>query len=254
MPSVTVASLISRAKELSDNLDGAPGAGFISDTTWLQVANDAHRETELFLAQRGIVLRESEATLTATGATSYLLENLSSGPVSSECIGILAVYAVNGTDYSQLPPWHLVPSHRQYLAQTGEPFFWKISRSSANKHQISLHPTPASGTYKVFYVPRSTPLYSSLAGGEPSDAATTVNYPQGLENLVIAKMAEYASVKEGIPNPQLEKYHVKWQTVAEEYAQNLLLSEAPVVSRNSRRYRANVAGLQTANRDWYVWL
>lgn len=115
-----------------------------------------YNELHAAVTEVGARYFETEADITATGASSYALP---SGHLST--VGVDRVLDAAGR---RQPLVELMVQERPLLSGlTGEAWLWALSGAT-----IVLYPTPSSGTYKHLYVPQPTD-YSSVGNGESID-------------------------------------------------------------------------------------
>ncbi len=133
-------------------------SSFISDAEWNALISEVYGELYQIIADAGSRYFESEATITATGATSY--------DEPDDLLYTIGVDYVNGTRRRPLDEL-MVQERHALTGRTGEAFYWDHPDD-----QIVLYPAPASGTYKLLYVPQPPDL-TSYADGDYLDVGCT---------------------------------------------------------------------------------
>lgn len=116
----------------------------IATAEWNALISEAYGELYQIVVDGGGRYFESESSITATGATSY------NEPAT--ILQILAIDYVSGTKRRMLDEL-MVQERESVMGRTGEAFFWEFQDD-----QIILHPNPATGTYKVVFIPQAPDL------------------------------------------------------------------------------------------------
>lgn len=215
MPSVTVATLITRAAAAADMENN-----FVTPAQWIAWANTENKMLAVKLARLGYPFYQSDESLTMTGALQYTL---------TEPLSVLAVFWVEPDGaYRKLESQN--PFTNQGLASrtSGEPWEYNVSRNSAGSLNFSFYPNPASGTVIVRIVPHPNEI----------DATTdAVNYPLNWEERIVLGMAQRALAKEETYNPLIERQIAEMDAHIEAAVWDYLMSDAPVVrdARQSKR-------------------
>jgi len=138
----------------------AEGDGSIDPIELAALISEYYSELHALVSDKGARYFETEATITANGASGYALP--------SDHLATIGVDMVlSGTTGPRRPVWGPVgPADRTYLVglNTGGPaYFW--AEEGAN---LVLYPTPSAGTYKHLYVPQPTD-YSTSADATSID-------------------------------------------------------------------------------------
>lgn len=146
---LTLGTLVTRCQQRAGlENDGHIGG---SDTTeWKSLVSEAYGEMYMLVAEQGSRYFETEATITATGATSYALP---AGHMST-----LAVDLVADTAGRRTPLLEIMPQERTgVVGRVGTAEMFALVGST-----IELYPAPATGTYKHLYIPQPTDLSSEI--------------------------------------------------------------------------------------------
>lgn len=141
--SVALGTLVSRAQQRSDR----ESDNQLSTNEWKSLISELY--AELHRIVRTARYFETEATITATGASGYALPS-----DHLETIGIDFVYASDGQrrQLTQVPALE----KPRWTGLTGEAFHFALEGSN-----VVLYPNPSSGTYKHLYIPQPTDFSSS---------------------------------------------------------------------------------------------
>lgn len=130
--------------------------GHVDTDEWKEMISEVYGDLHSAVAKTGARYWETEATITATGASSY---SLPAAHLST--IGIDRVLDAAGR---RRPLAELMVQERDIFAgRTGDA--WLFAFTGTN---IALYPTPASGSYKHIYVPQPTD-YSSASNSTDVD-------------------------------------------------------------------------------------
>lgn len=169
----TLVTLVGRAKQRCD----MEGQELISDSEWKGYISTAYADLVGTVAETGLRHFEDTEDYTGDGTADYALP--------ADHLSTIAVDFVNGTQRREL--FELMAQERNmYAGVTGEAQAYAVIGSN-----LYLYPTPASGTYRLTYVPQPTDLSSS------ADAtAVDVVSPDG-EAFLLWHVAVQALAKEG---------------------------------------------------------
>lgn len=134
--------------------DGQIGQTYSSE--WQELISEAYGQLHGAVAATGARYFETEADITATGASSYALpsDHLST-------VGVDRV--INAAGAREALYELMVQEQPAYASQTGNARAFAFTGTS-----IALFPSPTSGTYKHLYVPQPTD-YSSAGAGTSID-------------------------------------------------------------------------------------
>ena len=138
-------------KETDDHVDTAED--------WKPYLSEMYGELHAAVADTGARYFETEATITATGASSYSLPS-----------DHLATVGVDRTDSAgnRWPLAELMVQERHLFGgRTGDAWLFAFTGTS-----IVLYPTPSSGSYKHLYVPQPTD-YSAASNSTEVDLLNT---------------------------------------------------------------------------------
>lgn len=143
--SVTIANLITRAKQRADLVNDT----HVSDAEWQVYLAEAYNELHAIVAETGSRQFEAEETITATGASSYNLPSAYLSTVSVE-------FVTDGSG-ARRPLHRLMPAETAlYRGMTGEACAYELTGTT-----IVLWPRPSSGSYRHIYIPQPTDYSSS---------------------------------------------------------------------------------------------
>lgn len=175
MPNVTVETLIARAQTAADMADG----DFVNTEEWLRWLNVERQALDVRIAREGLVLREAQETITATGAFEYSI---------SDPLAVLGVYQLKDGYYRRLRHSDLMDgAGYQDLGVThGDPVMFRITQNTDNEITIRFYPNPTTGTFIVKTIPEETEL----------EIDDEVSYPLGWEERIVLGMARRAVAKE----------------------------------------------------------
>lgn len=143
----TLGTLVGRCQQRADKENDS----HIETPEWKALISEYYGELHALIVEKGARYFETEATITATGATSYALpaDHLST-------IGV--DFVLNGTTGPRRPVYGpIAVQHRaRLLGHEGTALYFGLEAAN-----IALYPVPSSGTYKHLYVPQPTDLSAS---------------------------------------------------------------------------------------------
>lgn len=121
------------------------GDDHISDAEWDALISEKYGELHGIVSGAGLRYFETTSTITATGATSYDEPDDHMATVGFDHV------AADGT----LRPLTELMAHERdmYAADTGDAYYFALVDD-----QIYLRPNPASGTYRMLYIPQAPDL------------------------------------------------------------------------------------------------
>jgi hypothetical protein len=139
-------TLIARCKRRA----GLVGDNSIPDTDWQEAISEMYGELHGIVADAGGRYYETEASITATGASSYTLP--------TDHLATIGIDRITSTTGGREPLDEIMMQERHlYAGQTGNGSFFAIVGQT-----IEMYPRPGSGTYKHLYIPQAADL--SLVG------------------------------------------------------------------------------------------
>lgn len=147
--SVALGTLVTRARQRADREED----GSISTNEWKSYISELY--AELHKTVRAARYFETEATITATGASSYALPSDHLETITIDLV------ATDGTRRCLTPL--LALERPRYTGLTGTAYKYALEGSN-----VVLYPNPSSGTYKHLYVPQPTD-YSGSADSTTVD-------------------------------------------------------------------------------------
>lgn len=187
---VNVSDIMSRVRVAASMEDAAPGAGTVTDATLLQWVNYEHRNLQAHFLRLGLVLSESSEDITLTGAATYAM--------TADPMAILSVDLVEGDNLIPMRSSHTSSVYRYADNSTsagwGNATYYRVQVNDTGTVTFKFYPNPSSGTVRVFYAPTPSTLTS----------ASTVNYAQGWEELIVLRCARRCLAKIEAVNPALE--------------------------------------------------
>jgi hypothetical protein len=121
----------------------------ISGSEWKSLVSEMYGEMYSIVEGAGLRYFETEASITATGATTYALP--------SDHLATIYIARVTDSAGHQVRLRRLMVQERvAFVGLTGEAYAYELASTN-----IVLHPTPASGTYKHLYMPQAPDLSNS---------------------------------------------------------------------------------------------
>lgn len=209
MPSVSVNTLIARARDAADMQDS-----FVTPTTWLRWFNLERWMLDLFISRSGYVLRQTAATYAADGTGGFDI---------SEPMVILGVYELQDNNvYRRLRHSDIFDGagHIDYVAgasASGPATRFSVSQriGSSAAVTVTFYPIPTSGTYQVFYIQTATEVTTA-----DNLDTTLVYYPAGMEERIVLGMARRALAKEESPTSEITRQIKECEQFVEELAQD----------------------------------
>jgi hypothetical protein len=222
MPTVTVSTLINRAKAIADIRDN-----FVTPTQWTTWASQERLALDLFLARSGWTLPLSDFNITVTGSEGGAYSVNPTGGVMT----ILCVYEYDSSGRMRMlqhedavtflrrtPNYSGAPSGDARTFRT----LW-----SGDNLTLNMYPQPAAGeTYRVVYIPHPKGLVLSSPGAWEE---TSVSYPMGWEERIVLGMARRALIKEESSTSAVDSEIVMCESRMEEACWNRVLASSPAV-------------------------
>jgi len=158
----TMLQLVGQCQRRADKEeDGHVGVTYANE--WKEMISEVYGELHAAVAGTGARYFETEATITATGASSYALP--------SDHLSTIGVDRVVDSAGRRQSLCELMVQERDiFLGQTGEA--WLFAFTGTN---IALYPTPTTGTYKHIYVPQPTD-YSAASNSTSVDLINNDGY------------------------------------------------------------------------------
>lgn len=140
----TLGALVRRCQQRANKL--AAEDGQIQTGEWKEMVSEYYADMHATVTANRARYFETEATITANGATSYTLP---SDHMSTEAVSAV----ISGTTGARRNLWGPLPFERraEFLGVNG-PADWFGFEGAG----IALYPAPLSGTYKHLYVPQPT--------------------------------------------------------------------------------------------------
>lgn len=222
MPTVTVSTLISRAKAIGDFRDN-----FVTPTQWTTWATQERLALDLFLARSGWTIPMTNFNITVTGSEAG---SFSVNPTG----GVMAIVCVHEYDSAgrirMLHHQDTVGFLRQNPGGTavpaGDSKYYRVQWSGDNL-TLNLFPEPKTGeTYRVVYIAHPKGLVTSGAG---SWEETSVAYPMGWEERIVLGMARRGLIKEESDTRAVDSEIALWESRIEEACWNRVLTSSPAV-------------------------
>ena len=203
MAVVTLAQLIARARSAADMEDDYP-----TREEFVQWANVDRQRLGVIIARHGLVLDGSTESITATGASSYLIG-------STEDSEPLAIWGVYELDPQTGRPRRLRAADPidGFMFSTTEPVgrpsrYW-LSQAPTGQLQLKFSPNPASGTF----------LVGIVAGPEVlEDDDDEVNYPGAWEEWIVLALAIRALGKEESSTAEMGRQMARIESHIETHA------------------------------------
>lgn len=159
----TIAQLVASCQLRADKKDD----GHVETAEWQEYISELYGELHGVVAETGARYFETEATITATGASSYSLP--------ADHLSTVGVDLVLDSTGRRRPLDELMVQERDiFSGRTGDAHMFAFTGAS-----IVLYPTPSTGSYKHIYVPQPTDLTAVAA----STAVDLINN-DGLKFLV----------------------------------------------------------------------
>lgn len=155
MRTFTLDTLVTRCKQRCD----LENDSHISDSEWKSLISEMVGELQLVVSETGMRYFETEASITANGASSYALP-------ADHLATVKVDFVVDAAGTRRELAEIMVQEHVHVVGQTGDAFFFALTAQT-----IELYPKPASGTYKHLYIPQSADL-SAAAGATTVDLVT----------------------------------------------------------------------------------
>lgn len=151
----TMGQLVGMCQRRSDKeTDGQIGTTF--STEWQEMISEVYGDLHAAVAETGARYFETEATITATGATTYALP---SDHLSTIGVDLVVNAAGQRRELAEL----MFQEHALFAGRTGVAYMFAL-----NGTNLSLYPTPATGDYRHIYIPQPTD-YSSAGNGTSVD-------------------------------------------------------------------------------------
>lgn len=229
MPSqFTIQQIIERAAAAADMHDN-----FVTPEQWLAWAAVEFKGLDIFLARLGI----------RTGQSVQMADNSVNAdriPVSTnwDLLAVIGVWEVRDSRYRQLRYRDMPDFGRPFADQTNDTTLTGPAREwwvDTDKNLIYLSPIPATGSYAAAFLKTQVPT----VGFELNDV---VQYPMGLEEIVVLRLARRAVLKEESDPSGIERQLRDEEAKAEQYASSVSLAGQHAV-RNVDR----------VERGWSTW-
>lgn len=138
----TMGDLIGLCQRRSDK--ETEGEGHIDSSEWKELISEAYGDLHGAVAETGARYFETEATITANGASSY---SLPSDHLSTVGVDLVLDSTGRRRELAEL----MVQERTLFAGRTGQAYMFAFTGTN-----IALYPTPSSGTYKHIYVPQPT--------------------------------------------------------------------------------------------------
>lgn len=245
MPSITVETLITRAKALADMHDN-----YITPTEWITWANTENLNLNIYLARCGWVINtrtlsglitSSGWTTTDSGPSSSVASDAQTNAVSgfyklgstAGTLQMMAVVCVHEVASDGTVRQLTHDNHIDFLSQlpsstrtTNHARKFRVVREGSQLY-INFFPAPVAGeTYLVTYVPAPSTLALT---------SDTVDYPLGWEERIILGMAHKALIKEESDPSKIETLIREQESKIEEICWSRVLGENPSVRNVDNR-------------------
>lgn len=231
MPSFTVQKLIDRAMTAADMHDD-----FVTPSQWIDWLNVEIALFDSLIAKAGYVLKLSTLTITADGSASY--------PLTPEPVALLAVYHEVDGRYRRLRTDDIFDGYAGRWTNDGDARTFQVTQGE-NQLELSLHPVPKSGTYKVLVIPATAAV---------ADVDDTVAYPLGWEEWLVAQLALRALGKEETVNPTLSAAISRVESLVEQAAWNRMFAASGARVRNVDQVERHwFKSLAVPSRDYWVF-
>lgn len=152
--SLTLGSLVTLCRQRCDD----EGNELLDNPEYKSLVTEVYGELHALVSEKGANYFQTEATITATGASTYALP-------ADHLLTIGVDRILSGTTGLRNPVYGPIgPTDRtQLMGTSGPASFFGIEGAN-----IALYPVPASGTYKHLYTPQPTD-YSVAADGTSVD-------------------------------------------------------------------------------------
>lgn len=176
MPTITVAEIIERARELADQTDEQ----FVTPATALRWLNQARYKLALLAARSSYVLEQTRTELTLDGSNSYTLPR----PIALVSVHLLT----ESNTLKRLRPVHLgqvyaVNASREQSSTVPCEYYVEVSGSN-----MLLYPNPRSTSGKLVITTIPEPAQVTLAD--------SVTYANGVEDWIVLDTAIRMALKE----------------------------------------------------------
>lgn len=147
-------TLVTRCKQRCDleNDEHIPSA------EWKSLISEQYGDLWSIVAAAGLRYWETESTITATGAASYAEPD--------DHLATVGLDFVDSAGHRRPLDEIMVQERHRWIGLTGEAFAYALVDDA-----IVLYPKPASGTYKLLYIPQPPDL-SAFADGDAVDVVT----------------------------------------------------------------------------------
>jgi hypothetical protein len=143
---VTLGTLVTRCQQRVD----FEGDGHIATSEWKALISEQNGELQLLVAETGMRYFETEATVTATGATSYALP--------ADHLATLGIEFVRDAAGTRRPLQEVMIQERAaVVGRTGEAYAYAIIGQN-----VELYPVPGSGSYKHIYIPQPPDISGAI--------------------------------------------------------------------------------------------
>ena len=219
---IALRDLITRSQQRCDREND----GHISRSEWQSLISSSYAELYTAIVESGMRYFETEATITATGATQYALP-------SDHLTTIGMDYKLNsGNQRRSLAP-SMVQERVRWKGLTGDAFAYALVGQF-----LELYPTPSSGTYYHLYTAQSPDL-TAYAMTDNVD----VVIPDG-EEFLIWCTAVKALAKSEADTQLAEREREQRRAAVQEWACLRFLNEP------RRRVETNAYGLNDYGMPW----
>lgn len=239
MPSFTAQQIIDRAAAAADMHDD-----FVSQSTWLAWLNVARQELAIKMARGGMVPFASAVQVVSDPTQGFY-------QFMSEILAIIMVVEVDSTGrFRHLTNSNFVDMSRQGVGTANAPIVgpatrWYLEDGDDMTSLLHLYPRPTSGTYQIYYLKAPTTVTS---------VAATFNYPLGLEEYLVLRMARKALLKEESDTAAVDKELNAIQEQIELYEHARAWADAPKVRNVDDVQRGWNLQLTYPPPNAWIWL
>lgn len=236
MPSVPVSTLLTRIDDITDN----DNPNWVSETMKLRWLNAARPRLDSVIARAGWPLNISLYTVSATGAPAY--------DTAVQVMAVAGVFEYKDGRYRSLRNGHVM-DRRTDVAGDAREF---VVYDTGGTTRIEFRPAPATGTYRVYYLPQPLVMVTGSPGvGQES----SVNYPSGWEEWMVLEAARQAHGREEAENANVERRIREIERDIERMASDRLFGQGPRVRdvRASQEDHWSISAMLDSGNNW-VWL
>lgn len=246
MAAVLTTTLIDRAKSAADIRDN-----FVTETEWLQWANQERKALEYLLARSGWTQNVSQITVSPDGTGSYIL--------SSVPMVVLCVHESSTQGFRRLEHNNAIEFRRQAdggTIITGPATEFSFTRTLSLAEppgetiHMRLYPEPSSGTYIVTAIVQPPEL---IVGTPTAGQSAYVVYPMGWEEYVVLGMAKRALIKEESDFSAIERLQMQQAQDIERAVWGFAMGETPTIRNVDKQTRGWARGIDYPPVTGWIW-